>query len=203
MGKLIMVRHGESEGNANRRFTNSPDAAITEVGRRQAYEAALKIKQMFKPALVIASPYFRARETARIIAEQLGLRLEIEREFREQSLGQLAGQPYEVVRADPTFDPTRSWSWRPPGGESHEDVRNRTGPLLDRLAQQYAFDELVIVSHGGVMRALWAHVTGRWEDAHIPANCGIVVIEHDSGRYNPPPHIVEGGLDAAARESGG
>ncbi|HYB89914.1 MAG TPA: histidine phosphatase family protein [Candidatus Binataceae bacterium] len=202
MGKLIMVRHGESEGNAIRHFTSSPDAAITAIGRRQAHDAALKIKQMFKPALVIASPYFRARETGRIIAEELGLKLELESEFREQSLGRLAGQPYEVVRGDPTYDPARSWSWRPPGGESHEDVRKRSGPMLDRLARQYALDELVIVSHGGVMRALWAHVTGQWEGAHIPANCGIVLVEHESGRYNQP-QIIGGGLDADARQSGG
>jgi broad specificity phosphatase PhoE len=203
MGKLIMVRHGESEGNAVRRFTSSPDAAITELGRRQALEAGCRIKQLFKPRLVIASPYFRARETARIIAEQLSLPIEIEREFREQSLGRLAGLSYDVVREDPGFDPARSWQWRPPGGESHEDVRQRTAPVLDRIARQYASDEVVVVSHGGVMRALWAHVTGRWDDAHVPANCGIVLIEHDAGRYLPPPRIVGAGLDPAESEAGG
>ena len=40
MGKLILVRHGESEGNALRRFTDSPEVNITELGRRQALEAA-------------------------------------------------------------------------------------------------------------------------------------------------------------------
>ncbi len=202
MGKLILVRHGESEGNRIRRFTTSPEAAITDLGRRQAYDAARLIREKFRPELVIASPYARAHETARIIAGELGLPIEIEPDFREQSLGQLAGQPYDVVLNDPTFVRERSWEWRPPGGESHQDVLARTGPLLDRVALRFAESEVVIVSHGGVMRSLWAHVTGAWHDAHIPANCGIVLIEHERGSYRPPPRVVAGETDQNARESG-
>jgi len=201
MGKLILVRHGESEGNRIRHFTNSPDAAITELGRRQALEAALKIKIGFHPHRVIASPYLRARETARIIAEQFNLPVEVEGEFREQNLGAVAGKPYEVVRDDPAFDPARSWQWRPPGGESHEDLRLRSAPALDRIARECPDREVVIVSHGGVMRALWAHVTGLWDGAHIPANCGIIVIEHDAGRFAAPA-VIGGEQDEAAREAG-
>src|SRR5215470_11890521 len=112
MGKLIMVRHGESEGNAIRRFTTSGEAKITELGRRQALEAASRIKTDFQPK-------------------------------------------------------------------------------LDSVVHRYPDDEIVIVSHGGVMRAVWAHVTGSWENAHVPPNCGIVVIEHTAGRYRPP-EVVQG-----------
>jgi len=200
MGKLIMVRHGESEGNAIRRFTTSGDAKITELGRRQAHEAALRIKLKFQPTLVIASTFARARETGRIIAVELGIPIEFEAEFREQSLGDLAGQPYESIANDPTFDPRRPWVWRAPGGESHEDVLRRVAPVLDRVAGQFPNEEIVIVSHGGVMRSVWAHVTGKWENAHVPPNCGIVLIEHESGRYREP-EVVYG--ESPARETGG
>ncbi len=200
MGKLIMVRHGESEGNAIRRFTTSGDAKITELGRRQAHEAALRIKLKFQPTLVIASTFARARETGLIIAAELRIPIEYEAEFREQSLGDLAGQPYESVANDPTFDPQRSWAWRAPGGESHEDVLRRVAPVLDRVARQYPDDEIVIVSHGGVMRSVWAHVTGKWENARVSPNCGIVLIEHESGRYRDP-EVVYG--ESPARETGG
>lgn len=200
MGKLIMVRHGESEGNAIRRFTTSGDAKITELGRRQAHEAALRIKLKFQPTLVIASTFARARETGLIIAAELRIPIEYEAEFREQSLGDLAGQPYESVGNDPTFDPKRPWMWRAPGGESHEDVLRRVAPVLDRVARQYANDEIVIVSHGGVMRSVWAHVTGKWENAHVSPNCGIVLIEYEGGRYRDP-EVVYG--ESPARETGG
>lgn len=200
MGKLIMVRHGESEGNAIRRFTTSGEAKITELGRRQALEAALKIKQMFLPSLVIASTFARARETGLIIAAELAIPIEYEAEFREMSLGEFAGKPYESIANDPTFDPKRSWLWRAPGGESHEDVLKRVAPVLDRVAAKYSNDEIVIVSHGGVMRSVWAHVTGKWENAHVPPNCGIVVIEHSGGHYREP-EVVNG--EAPAGETGG
>ena len=175
MGKLIMVRHGESEGNAIRRFTTSGEAKITDLGRRQALEAAVRIKLKFQPILVIASTFARARETGLIIAAELGIPIEYEAEFREQSLGDLAGKPYESIANDPTFDPKRSWVWRAPNGESHEDLLKRVAPVLDAVAKKYPDDEIVVVSHGGVMRAVWAHVTGKWEDAHVPPNCGIFV----------------------------
>ncbi len=200
MGKLIMVRHGESEGNAIRRFTTSGEAKITDLGRRQAHEAALNIKLKYKPALVIASTFARARETGRIIADELGIPIQYEAEFREMSLGDLAGQPYDSIASDPTFDPKRSWLWRAPNGESHEDVMKRVAPVLDEVAKKHPHDEIVIVSHGGVMRSVWAHVTGKWEDAHVPPNCGIVVIEHEDGRYRDP-EVVYG--ESPAGDSGG
>jgi len=195
-----MVRHGESEGNAIRRFTTSGEAKITDLGRRQALEAALRIQLKFQPILVIASTFARARETGLIIGTELGIPIEYEAEFREMSLGDLAGQPYDSIANDPSFDPMRSWLWRAPNGESHEDVRSRVAPALDRVAAKYPDDEIVIVSHGGVMRAVWAHVTGKWENAHVPPNCGIVVIEHNGGRYREP-EVVYG--ETPARETGG
>jgi broad specificity phosphatase PhoE len=200
MGKLIMVRHGESEGNAIRRFTTSGEAKITELGRRQALEAAVRIKLKFQPILVIASTFARARETGLIIAAELGIPIEYEEQFREMSLGDLAGKPYDSIANDPTFDPQRSWVWRAPNGESHEDVLKRVAPVLDAVAKKYPDDEIVVVSHGGVMRAVWAHVTGKWEDAHVPPNCGIFVIEHHGGRYRAP-EVMFG--ETPASESGG
>ncbi|MGH7815000.1 MAG: histidine phosphatase family protein [Candidatus Binataceae bacterium] len=201
MGRLILVRHAESEGNAIRRFTATPETLdLTELGRRQAALAAAKIGELFRPVKAIASDYRRAAETGRIITAALGIPLELEPNLRERNIGDLVGQPYDSVARDPSYDPARSWLWRPPGGESLVEVMARSGPVLDRLAARYGGGEIVVVSHGGVMRALWAHVTGSWEGAHIPANCGIVVVEHEAGRYGAPRVIGEA---APARDAGG
>jgi broad specificity phosphatase PhoE len=183
IGRLIWVRHGESEGNRDRRFTHSPDVPLTDAGREQARVAARRIASRFAPALVIASPFARARETADIIAAVLGLPLQIDPDIREQSLGRFAGLPYESVLGDPDFDPARRWEWRPAEGEALVDVQSRVGRALDRFARAHAGREVVVVAHAGVMQAVWASVTGSWHDAPRTPNTGILVVEHEAGCY--------------------
>jgi probable phosphoglycerate mutase len=190
MGKLILVRHGESVGNRDRIFTTTPhELALTELGRRQARAAGEKIAKLFKTELVVSSPFVRAHETAKIIAEILKLPLEIEPNLHERDVGSLKGQPYESVMTAPGYDIKRPWLWKPEGGESFEDVKARVGPIIDRLAAAHPTRDVVVVSHGGVMMALWAHVTDVWDNAHVPPNCGIVLIEHRDGRYSEPRAI--------------
>ena len=62
--------------------------------------------------------------------------------------------------------------------------KQRVGPILDRLAAEHAGEDIVVVSHGGVMMTLWAYVARTWEAAHVPSNCGMVLIEH--GRRGMP-----------------
>jgi probable phosphoglycerate mutase len=205
LGRLILVRHGESEGNRDRTFTHSPAVPLTERGREQARRAAAVIAAQFAPVGVVGSPYTRARQTAEIIAAILALPLAIEEAFREQSLGSLAGQSYDVVAQDPAFDPACRWAWRPPGGESLEDVQRRVVPALDRLMAAHAGRDVVMVSHGGVMFALWAHAIGSWELAQVTGNAGIVVVEHAGGRCQPPRFVDSGGAgtDVATLSSAG
>jgi len=189
--RLILIRHGESVGNRDRLFTTSPDALLTDLGRQQAQQAAGLIARLFKPEMVVASPYARARETGEIIAREFGLEVEFEAGLHEQSYGHLAGKAYELVFEDPGYDPERPWLYRPPGGETREEVRTRVAPVFERIAATYE-RELVIVSHGGVMQALWAHITGSWEEAHLPPNAGIVLVEYVGGRFSPPRVIGDG-----------
>jgi broad specificity phosphatase PhoE len=96
--------------------------------------------------------------------------------------------------AEPDYDPQRPWAWKPDGGESYEEVQARVGPILDRLAAEHTAKDVVVVSHGGVMTALWAYVAGTWIEAYAPPNCGIVLVEHGPQGYSKP--LV---IDAAQR----
>ncbi|MHB8381603.1 MAG: histidine phosphatase family protein [Candidatus Binataceae bacterium] len=201
MGKLILVRHGESEGNVARVFTPTPvTLALTELGRRQAREAAQRIRAVGDPRVVIASPYVRARDTGIIIAGELSLPFEIREGLHERETGEFAGKPYESIFQAADYDHSRPWRWVPAGGESYEHVRDRAGPILDEIVARFPGDDVVVVSHGGVMVAMWAHVTGDWEGAHVPANCGIVVVEHRAGRYLKPQVL---GDRQSQRDAGG
>ena len=184
--RFILVRHGESEGNRDRRFTSSHLTPLTELGREQALTAARWIAEHCQPELVVVSPFLRARQTGAIIAEQLGLPVEVEADLRERHMGLLAGQPYGLTRRQSHLRPQPVLAVAAGGGENFEDVKARAGAVLDRRAQSHRGRQLVVVSHGGVMSALWAHASGSWERAQVPPNCGIIIAEHADGRYRPP-----------------
>jgi uncharacterized phosphatase len=200
MGRLILVRHGESAGNRDRMFAAEPHSLVlTERGYAQAAAVARLIGTRFAPELVVASPYVRAHETGRVIAAHLGLPLEIEAQLFEREVGEFRGRPYETLHAARDEDLQLRYSWRPKDGESYEDVIARVGPVLDRLARKHLDRDVVVVSHGAVMVALWSHVAGSWEGAYVAPNCGVVLVEHDADGYRAPQ--VFGG--AAAADTGG
>ena len=190
VGRFVLVRHGESEGNRDRVFTHTPDVSLTGTGREQARAAAALIAGRYKPTRLVASPFVRAQQTAQIIAEVLQLTVETESAFREQSFGRLAGEPYDALLVDPTYHCTPRWEWRAPGGESLLDVYARVAPAFEQLAKAGDGQDIVLVSHGGVMLALSAYLTGSWETAAITPNAGIVVVEHKNGTFQRPCSIL-------------
>jgi broad specificity phosphatase PhoE len=183
MARLVLIRHGESEGNRDRVFTRTPEVPLTEAGRAQVRRAAEWIGTRYRPVGIVSSPFLRARQTAAVLAEWLALPVRIEEDLREQSYGELAGQPYAALREASDYDPERYWLWRPPGGETLVEVAARAGPALDRVAAGAPGDDVIIVSHGGVMMALWRHVTGEWRMGRVARNAGLVVVEHEAGVY--------------------
>ena len=184
MGRLVLIRHGESEGNRDRLFTHTPEVPLTDAGRAQVRAAAEWVAAArYRPVAIVSSPFLRARQTAAIVADRLGLVVRVEEDLREQSYGELAGQPYAALRDASDYDPERYWLWRPPGGETLVEVAARAGPALDRVAAGARGNDVVVVSHGGVMMALWWHVTGEWRMGRVARNAGLVVVEHEAGGY--------------------
>jgi broad specificity phosphatase PhoE len=201
MGRLILVRHGESEGNRARLFAEDQHALpLTPLGYEQAQAAARLIGLRFAAERVFCSPYVRAHETARVIASHLDLPLGIEPDLYERDVGEHRGKSYDSLYAAPGYSAAQRWTWRPAGGESYADVAARVGPALDRLARAYTERDIVVVSHGGVMLALWSHVSGAWDGAWSAPNCGVLLIEHDRDGYRAP-QVIDGA--APARDAGG
>ncbi len=206
--RLILVRHGQSEGNANRRFSHGPDIDLTEAGIEQARAAGAAIAQAFRPSRIVASSYHRARHTAELIAAEVGYEgpIRIEPDLRERSIGELAGQPYSAMVKHPQYVGAFFFEWRPGGGESLVDVRQRAGAVCDRLLLDYPGEDVVVVSHGGVMLALCAHIRGVWGSRQVAGNCEILVVtpaptgglvlsalEADREMLTPGPEAPAGG----------
>jgi broad specificity phosphatase PhoE len=179
-GKIILVRHGETEANCRKCFAESDDIPLTETGRRQAHELAARLAREFRPQILCSSEFARARETSEIIATTLGLRPEIIPGIHERNFGFLKGHAYdrmgEAMTADPLYDPARSWQWTPAGGESLEDVRHRAIAALGEARARNRGKDIVIVCHGAVIQAICAQIGGEWRESSVPPNCGVVEI---------------------------
>lgn len=159
--RLILVRHGETDWNREGRLQGGQDIPLNELGRRQAAEAAGRLRN-FAPGFAdlpfIASPMQRARETMDILRRELGLAeggYAIEDRLRELTFGAWEGRTWrEVEKAEGEVARMRKrdkWGFVPPEGESYRMLAERVRPVLAALDR-----ETVIVSHGGVARAILA-----------------------------------------------
>lgn len=188
MALLIMIRHGESIANVEQRFTQREDEPLTPRGIEQARATAVIVRVEYRPTIVYSSPYRRAMHTAEIIAGEIGLEPVVVPRLREQNFGDLKGQSYSsYFGQEPMPVGAERWTRSPPRGESLQDVARRTGPELDVLARRHLGEQVVVVSHGGVMAALRAHIAGHYDDAPQPTlNAGGFVIEATTDGYTGP-----------------
>lgn len=190
MGSIILVRHGETEANRRRCFAHSNDIPLTDAGRRQAHEVALRLAREFHPQILLSSEFLRARETSEIIAKTLGLETELLPGIHERDFGCLKGHPYERMEdsmlRDALYNPDQSWVWSPEGGESLDAVRQRAIAVLEKVRLRHADLEVVVVCHGAVIQSVCAHITGEWSEAWLPPNCGIVLLEYDAEAWKRP-----------------
>ena len=192
-GRIILVRHGETEANKLRHFAID-SVPLTETGCLQAQELALRLKREFRPDVLLSSEFLRARQTSEIIGRTLSLETETVPGLHERDFGCLKGKPYEELGRlmtfegfyDPEVPDQKPWLWRPAGGESLDDVRARVIVALESVRLQHSGREVIVVSHGAVIQAICAHITGEWSDVSVPPNCGIVTVEYGPAGWETP-----------------
>jgi broad specificity phosphatase PhoE len=198
--RAIFVRHGQSVSNAHPELAALPleeGDRLTELGRRQSIDAGEALGA-FEPTALLSSSMGRARETAELIGERLGMavtELPYITELRE-SRNYATMRPEEqklrrwsVWMAEHGEDPDFSWQ----GGESFDQVRGRVRRLKDDLEREYDGQRPLIVTHGLFLRFfLFDSLLG---DVFTPAlaprlwyvrsvNCGVSVFEQGE-RWHP------------------
>ena len=154
---FYLVRHGESEANAARRFAGQSDSPLTARGRRQAETVAKELAKV-KFDKVVSSDLSRTRDTAEIIARAQGVPVEIVPELREIDVGDRTGQTFDEVAGLPEWKDDGFVAW--PGGETLDQVLARTLAAIDRLAGENPGRTILVVGHGGVNRILLSHFLG-------------------------------------------
>jgi len=167
MTTLLLVRHGETDWNAERRWQGHADVPLNERGRKQARQLADSLSGDAVDA-IYASDLARARETAEILGARLGRPVVVDPELREIDVGSREGLTGEEVGV-------REWD-----GESKEAHLDRTLRALARIVAGHPGSRVLVVAHGGTLRRMHEHVG--LEPTEI-ANCTLWTCAHEEGEF--------------------
>ena len=163
MGKIFLIRHGEVEWNRKSAYVGATDVPLNAAGQAQAVQLASRLDGE-QISAVYSSDLTRARKTAEIIAERLGLKVHLTRELQEVDYGEWEGVlESEAPQRDP--DIYRKWRANPveiriPGGETFGELRDRAFPAFCRIAQAHSNENVVIVSHKSTNRVILTCLLG-------------------------------------------
>jgi 2,3-bisphosphoglycerate-dependent phosphoglycerate mutase len=183
MPLLILVRHGQSSYNLENRFTGELDVPLTEKGREEAIAAGKKLKAV-PLSHGFTSLLQRAIDTMTLILQETGHNdVPVTRDgaLNERNYGQLQGlNKAEVARQygdEQVAIWRRSFSVRPPGGESLEDTAARVIPYYQRMIEPLLVEgkNILVVAHGNSLRALMMQLENISEEeiAHVDLPTGV------------------------------
>jgi probable phosphoglycerate mutase len=183
---VLLIRHGQSEGNAERRFGGHTATPLSPRGRKQAHATAQALKDDSVTA-IYSSDLARAIETAKPLATLIGLPINATEAFRERSVGVMEGLTFEdaaerhpeeyaaLLRRD--FEHVLS------GGESYRQLLDRARNKLDEIISQHEGGRIAVFSHTGTICIMALHLMGALDSSELKpvwissANCGITRFE--------------------------
>ena len=163
MTELLLVRHGESQFNAERRWAGwEHKSPLTRQGEAEAQALADRLASERDIEAIYSSPLLRAWQTAQFIAKALGLTPTPFTGLREVNVGHVGGLTMDEFAAKYPEDYERwrdrsntAFTW--PGGENRYDFFRRAPQAVARIASMHPNHRVVVVCHGGVIRATLAH----------------------------------------------
>jgi broad specificity phosphatase PhoE len=167
---LLLVRHGETDWNAEGRLQGHTDRPLNAYGREQAKALAAQLAGE-DVAAIYASDLARARETAEIVGERLGLPVVVDPDLREKNWGTWEGLTSEerlLVELE---------------GESTAEHQERTLRAVERIVERHPGQRVVVVTHGGSLRRIQADVSGIAEP--VIDNCAVWAVAHEDGTFRP------------------
>jgi broad specificity phosphatase PhoE len=171
---ILLARHGETDWNREGRFQGWADPPLNETGRAQARALARQLADVPFDA-VYSSDLRRAHETAVIVAELHGIPVVADAELREIDVGSWSGLTRPEIEA--RFPDAEHHD-----GETRDEHRARVLAAVERIACAHPRERILIVSHGGSLRALRRHAVG--EPVHPIANCGVYELRFRDGMFS-------------------
>ncbi|NIY48133.1 2,3-diphosphoglycerate-dependent phosphoglycerate mutase GpmB [Cedecea colo] len=197
MLQVYLVRHGETQWNAERRIQGQSDSALTEKGERQAWQVAERVKAL-GITHVIASDLGRTRRTAEIIAQGCGCDVTLDARLRELDMGVL-----ERRHLDTLSEEEEGWrrllvngtpDGRIPEGESMLEMSSRMHAALNACRDLPIGSRPLLVSHGMALGCLVSTILGlpAWAERRLRLrNCSISRVDHQESPWLAPGWVVE------------
>lgn len=186
---IILVRHGETAWNRERRMQGHTDTPLSATGRAQAAALARRLSASAFAALY-SSDLQRARDTATAIARHTGHDVVSDPRLRERRFGIFEGLTYEEISARHPAEFARFQSRDPdyviPGGESACEFWRRSLACLVEIAGRHAGGEVAVITHGLVLDALYRAAHELAHDAPRPVpllNASLNVFAYGGGRW--------------------
>lgn len=229
---LWVVRHGQSAGNVARDAAEAASLHVIDIAERDidvplsdlGQQQSRALGQWFgeqpagrKPDVILCSPYVRARETARLVAETAGLdmknvRMRVDERLREKEFGILDRLTHFGIREQyPQLSEQRGhvgkFYFRPPGGESWCDVILRLRSLVEMIAREHSLQRVLVIAHQVTVNCL-RYLLENMDEAQILAidrlgdvpNCSVTSYEYDPLSDNMVADLVN--FVAPLREAG-
>jgi broad specificity phosphatase PhoE len=146
---ILLARHGETDWNRERRVQGHTDRPLNDEGRLQARALAAELADD-PPDAVYSSDLVRAHETARIVAEPLGLDVIVVPELRERDFGTWEGLTDDEILA--RYPQAHNGPWG--DAESREETLERVRDAVARIGDSHPNGRVLVITHGGPVRAL-------------------------------------------------
>jgi len=157
--KVILVRHGETEWNKQRRFQGNKDISLNKLGQSQAQKLALRLQDE-DIVSIYSSDLIRAKKTADIVAKEHDLSVIETAKLREINFGDWEGLSFSDLETNHSQE-FNAWQndpleKAPPSGETLVEFKERIVPQLRKIIAQHQEETILIVAHGGVNKVALA-----------------------------------------------
>lgn len=183
---VLLIRHGQSKGNAERRFGGHTATPLSARGHRQAELTARTLKSESLTA-IYSSDLARAIETARPLSKLTGLQIHGTSAFRERSVGVMEGLTFEAAAQQHPEQYAallrRDFEHVLTGGESYRQLLDRASEKLDEIIEQNRGGKIAVFSHTGTICIMALHLMGALDAPELKpvwissGNCGITRFE--------------------------
>jgi alpha-ribazole phosphatase len=153
--KIDFVRHGETENNTKGVVTGHIDSPLNEEGIEQAQKTLSEISNNYQD--LYSSDLIRCKQTAEILNQKLNLEIKYDARLRERDFGSLAGKKFSEMDDTGEMkhkDKNQQYDYRPYGGESVEDVKERLFSFIRDVKTHSKDKKILVVTSGGIIRLL-------------------------------------------------